>query len=144
MFEGDPGETDAPRRRHAAFAFLGAFAVLLLGQGAVRELRSPTDARGIADAYAELVSALPDDAVELGYLSNETSGDLGAQLLYETQYALAPRVVAANPRARFTVAHLTDPGRLPELCARAGLRPVKVLASGLALLELDPAPERPK
>ena len=57
---------------------------------------------------------------------------------FQSQNALAPRVLEHSTRPRYVVADLSDPSRLESLCRSHSLRPIAVFPNGVALLEHRP------
>ena len=95
--------------------------------------------------YRDLLRVLPPDPT-LGYISDLTpvvkvknvlDGEFG-EYCFQSQYALAPRVLEHSTRPRYVVADLSDPSRLESLCRSHSLRPIAVFPNGVALLEHRP------
>ena len=125
-------------RRRTVFWLLGAFALGALGHAGYAAARWRVKPERIAHRYAALLPLLPADAVELGYVSDAPGTSVADWLRYEAQYSLAPRVLHAGAKARYTIADLADPSQLDAVCARENLRPVAPPENGVALLEPRP------
>jgi hypothetical protein len=138
-----------PSLGRTLFAFLATIAILGLFRafpdlGRIRKVWNEPPPR-IDDRYVELLRALPPDQ-DFGYVCDIPFGTfedepVADRMLYQAQYALAPRVLWADDLShRYVIANLADPSHLDNLCVKLALRPEFVSAKGTALLQRIDAP----
>jgi hypothetical protein len=150
----DAGLSKDRWRRYLAFIYLGSLSILVLWWAkpplrTLHQLRLPKTTSLIDDRYRELLLVLPPDP-KLGYISDveEEAKKTGSEedkakqikLHYQSQYALAPRVIEHSTRPRYVIADLDDASRLGSLCRLYSLRPLAIFRNGVALLEHEPKP----
>ncbi len=138
------------RRQDFALIYLALLSVMVLWSTKpplrrVCQLRFLKTTSLIDLRYRDLLRVLPPDPT-LGYISDLTpvvkvknvlDGEFG-EYCFQSQYALAPRVLEHSTRPRYVVADLSDPSRLESLCRSHSLRPIAVFPNGVALLEHRP------
>ncbi len=134
------------RRQHLALIYLALLSVMVLWSTKpplrrVCQLRFLKTTSLIDVRYRDLLRVLPPDPT-LGYISDLTPvvKEFGEywEYCFQSQYALAPRVLEHSTRPRYVVADLSDPSRLESLCRSHSLRPIAVFPNGVALLEHRP------
>lgn len=136
------------RRQHLALIYLALLSVMVLWSTKpplrrVRQLRFLKTTSLIDVRYRDLLRVLPPDPT-LGYISDLTPAvkpgldNKFGEYCFQSQYALAPRVLEHSTRPRYVVADLSDPSRLESLCRSHSLRPIAVFPNGVALLEHRP------
>ena len=121
-------------RERAAFLALAAFTLVSLVGAFASEARKELDPHRISDRYAHLVPSIPEGERAIGFVS-DAEGELRSELLFQAQYALAPRTVADTTKCRFLLGTFLKMKEIDEACARSKLKPVIVLPNGVALFE---------
>jgi hypothetical protein len=119
----------------ATFVLLGVLAFGSVGYPLARDARWVVARPRIQDRFGPLAARVPADVTELGFVSDAPDVGANGLLLYEAQYALAPRTVWEKERRRFLVGSFRDPESLRSVCAVSSLTPVVVLPNGSCLLE---------
>lgn len=84
--------------------------------------------------YQTLLPLLPPDD-HLGYLSDlSLQNEAGGTIYYQTQFALAPRILLFDPSPRYVIANFENPELFDSFCRDFKLTPVAVARPGLAVL----------
>jgi hypothetical protein len=128
-------------KEQLSLVYLGLLSIIVLWSTkpplrTVHRLRFVKTTSLIDARYRDLLRVLPPDP-KLGYITDLKPGDepKSGEYRFQSQYALAPRVLEHSTRPRYVVANLDDPSRLESLCRLHSLRPIAAFPNGVALLE---------
>jgi hypothetical protein len=133
--------TTTIRRQHLTLVYMALLSVIVLWtmkprlRTVLNQLRAAESTSVIDKRYQALMQVLPSDRT-LGYITDVAPSDpLYVKFVYQSQYALAPRILEHGTRPLHVVADLGDPSGLERLCRLHALRTVAAFPSGVALLE---------